>query len=202
MAERKSQTGAGKSGASSKSTGGRAKGPDLLDMLSDDHKRVKKLFSRFEKLESEDEEAQQIARQVCLELELHARLEEELFYPALRGAIADEDLVDEAEVEHQSAKDLIAKIRELSPEDPKFRATVCVLGEYVNHHVKEEESDIFDQARSAKLDLQALAQRALERREALMAELGMVGAGGGATQASSDELEAGEPAQGSSGAAR
>jgi hemerythrin-like domain-containing protein len=153
-------------------------GKDACDLLDADHRAVKKMFKEYEELtESRARGAAQkrldLARQICMELTVHAQIEEEIFYPALRAAIKDTDLLDEAEVEHQSAKDLIAQIQEGMEADDKFDAKVKVLGEYVDHHVKEEKSEIFTKARAArKLDLVAMREELEARKEELMAEMG------------------------------
>jgi hemerythrin-like domain-containing protein len=143
---------------------------DVLAILQDDHKRVQKLFKQFEKADREDTQAlRQIAEQACMELQVHARLEEEIFYPALREAIDPDEMemMDEATVEHDSAKQLMAQLRELQPGDDKYAATFTVLGEYVRHHVEEEEKEIFKHAKRAKLDMQALGEQVQERRAQL-----------------------------------
>ena len=150
---------------------------DVLAMLRQDHQKVMELFDKFEKTR-QDERKQALAQQICMELTVHAQLEEELFYPALREAIRQTDLIDEADVEHQSAKELIAKIQGSSAGDDMFDAQVKVLGEYVRHHVKEEQGEIFAQARKSKLDLKAMGEQAMTRKQELMQELG---AGGGAS---------------------
>jgi hemerythrin-like domain-containing protein len=104
---------------------------------------------------------------------VHATIEEEIFYPAAREGIKDEDLVDEATVEHASAKDLIAQIQQSEPDEELYDAKVKVLGEYIDHHVKEEEGELFPQARRAKLDLDALGEQLLERKSELMSEMGL-----------------------------
>ncbi|TFZ04228.1 hemerythrin domain-containing protein [Ramlibacter rhizophilus] len=150
---------------------------DACDLLDADHKAVKKMFKEFEettqsRAKSAAQKKLDLARRICLELTVHAQIEEEIFYPALRGAIKETDLLDEATVEHQSAKDLIAQIQEMDASDPMFDAKVKVLGEYVDHHVKEERSDIFTKARSArKLDLVAMRDELEARKEELMAEM-------------------------------
>lgn len=148
---------------------------EILEMLKDDHKRVKKAFRDFEKIdvESDPETAQQLVEQTCAELELHAMLEEELFYPAVRQALKEQDLVEEAEVEHDSAKQLIAQVRDLSPDDPKYKATFTVLGEYVKHHIKEEEGEMFEQLGRSKVDWQGVLEDMMERRVQLERELGL-----------------------------
>jgi hemerythrin superfamily protein len=148
---------------------------DAIAMLTADHKRVKTLFSQFDKLKEEgsDEEKSAIVDQICNELKIHTELEEEIFYPAVREAIDDSDLMDEAIVEHAGAKELIAQLEEASPEDELYDAKVTVLGEQIDHHVKEEEGDMFPKAKKAKVDTEALGARMLKRRMALMEEMGM-----------------------------
>lgn len=159
--------------AKSRSTG--KKSSDALQMLKADHDKVKKLFKEFERMHhaESDEEAEQLATQICNELTIHATLEEELFYPEVRDAIDDDDLIDEAEVEHASAKELIAQIESARSGDEKFAAKVMVLGEYVNHHIKEEQDEIFPKVKRAKLDLSGMAERMAQRKEELKAEMGM-----------------------------
>jgi hemerythrin superfamily protein len=152
-------------------------GKDACDLLDADHRAVKKMFKEFEELtqsraRSAGQKKMELARQICHELAVHAQLEEEIFYPALRAAMKETDLLDEAEVEHQSAKDLIAQIEAAMEPDEKFEAKVKVLGEYIDHHVKEERGEIFPKARSArKLDLVAMREELEARKEELMGEM-------------------------------
>jgi Hemerythrin HHE cation binding domain len=154
-----------------------AKKNDAVDLLDADHVAVKKLFENYRKLCETDgptDEKLALAEQICQELTVHAQIEEEIFYPALRDAIEDDLLLDEAEVEHASAKDLIAQISEMSPEDDLYDARVTVLGEYIDHHVKEEREEIFVKARKSKVDLvsmtQELSQRKMELMESMQSE--------------------------------
>jgi hemerythrin superfamily protein len=140
---------------------------DALALLRADHQRVQEMFDQFEKTRSEDRKAT-LAEQICQELTIHAQIEEEIFYPAVREAIKDEDLIDEATVEHQSAKDLIAQIEGGGPGGEMFDAKVKVLGEYVKHHVKEEQNELFPQVRKTKLDLKELGERLQQRKMELM----------------------------------
>lgn len=151
----------------------KAAGPDAITLLMDDHKKVKKLFKEYEKLsKKEDIDGKvDIANQICEELTVHATVEEEIFYPAARAAIHADDLLNEAEVEHATAKDLIAQIQEMSGDDPMYDARMKVLSEYINHHVEEEETEMFPKSRKAKMDLEGLAVEMMERKEELMAEL-------------------------------
>ena len=151
---------------------------DACDLLDADHRAVKKMFKEYEELTSSRgrsvaQKKMDLARQICNELTVHAQIEEEIFYPALREALKDTDMLAEAEVEHQSAKDLIAQIESMPEADEMFDAKVKVLGEYIDHHVKEERNEIFTKARSTrKLDLIAMREELEARKEELMAEMG------------------------------
>jgi len=152
--------------------------PDACSLLDTDHRNVKKLFKEYEELAhsraaSAESKKRELANHICTELTVHAQIEEEIFYPAVRAAIKETDLLDEAEVEHASAKDLIAQIQEATEIDEKFDAKVIVLGEYIDHHVKEERNEIFVKARAARgLDLVAMRGQLAARKEELMEELG------------------------------
>jgi hemerythrin superfamily protein len=151
----------------------RSSGPtDAIELLMDDHKKVKKLFKEFEKLaKAEDVDGKvEIANQICEELTVHTTIEEEIFYPAAREAIGEEDMMNEAIVEHASAKDLIAQIQEMSGDDEMYDAKVKVLSEYIDHHVEEEEKEMFPKAKKAKMDLEGLGVQLMERKEELMTE--------------------------------
>jgi hemerythrin superfamily protein len=134
---------------------------DAIELLTTDHKDVKTLFKQYDKLVESDgseEEKQALAEQICQMLTVHATIEEELFYPAAREALGEDgDLVDEADIEHAAAKELIAQIQNSSPDDDHFDARVKVLGEYIDHHVKEEEGEMFPKAKKGKLDTTTLS---------------------------------------------
>lgn len=146
---------------------------EIIEMLKADHRKVKKAFKDFEKLEEGDEAREQIVRQTCAELTLHAELEEQCFYGPAREALKEEDMVDEAEVEHASAKWLIEQLQSMGPDDEKFAATFTVLGEYINHHVKEEEKEMFPSLERSKVDWEAVLQEMTQRRQELAQELGL-----------------------------
>ena len=150
-----------------------AKTLDAIALLTSDHREVKDLFEQYEKLgDKAASKKKNIADEICTALTLHAMVEEEIFYPAVREAAKDtDDLMDEAEVEHASAKDLIAQIQEMDPEDDLYDAKVKVLGEQIEHHVKEEEKEMFPKAKKAGLDLAALADEMLRRKEEISATL-------------------------------
>jgi hemerythrin superfamily protein len=154
---------------------------DACDLLDADHKAVKRMFKEYDELSGSRargaaQKKMELAQQICHELTVHAQVEEEIFYPALRDALKDTDLLDEAEVEHQTAKDLIAQIESAGEPHEMFDAKVKVLGEYIDHHVKEERNEIFPKARAArKLDLVAMRDELQARKDELAAEMEAVG---------------------------
>ena len=148
---------------------------DAISILTEDHKNVKKMFMDFDKLmNSGDKQMEKAAlvEKICEELIVHTEIEEEIFYPAVRAAIDDEDLMDEAEVEHAGARELIAQLQDMEPGDDLYDAKVTVLGENVDHHVKEEQDEMFPKAKKAKLDLAALGAEMMERKQELLASGG------------------------------
>lgn len=146
---------------------------DAIAMLKADHRRVEEIFEQFEAASGKATK-RKLAEQACRELKVHTLIEEEIFYPACRGKIEDEDMVDEATVEHDTAKMLINEIEAGGPDEEFYDAKVKVLSELIEHHVKEEEQrseGLFAQARAAGLDMDELANRMRERREAARSEL-------------------------------
>ena len=149
---------------------------DAISLLKADHATVKDLFKQFNALANASAPAHQkkrtIALKICKELTVHAKIEEEIFYPAARAALGRDDasMMDEADVEHASCKDLIAQIESMEPSADHYDAKVIVLGEYINHHVKEEESEMFPKVRKAKLDLKALGEQLSVRKKELMSK--------------------------------
>jgi hemerythrin superfamily protein len=142
---------------------------DAIDMLVADHKGVARLFADFKRLtdENRDDEKAALVAKICQELTLHTKLEEDLFYPAVREAIDDEDQVDEAIVEHAGAKELIAQLESADPEDDFYDAKVTVLGEQIDHHVEEEEGRMFPKARQSGLDTLELGAVMFSRKAEL-----------------------------------
>ena len=156
----------------------RAGKTDATVLLQRDHADVKKLFRQYEKLadnEADGQERQALAMQICQMLTVHATIEEEIFYPEERGDV-EEDMLDEAYVEHAGAKQLIAEIEAMKPGDEYYDAKVKVLGEYIKHHVKEEEQPggIFAQAKKGDEDLDAMGERLKARKEELTSKLAPV----------------------------
>jgi hypothetical protein len=142
---------------------------DAIALLKADHRKVEELFEKYETSRSKKAD---IAKQICLELTVHTMIEEEIFYPACKEAV-EEDNLDEAQVEHDGAKVLIAELEEGSPDDDFYDAKVKVLSEEIKHHVKEEEKPggIFSQLKDSDVDLKALGEQIAARKEELLAEI-------------------------------
>jgi hemerythrin-like domain-containing protein len=142
---------------------------DALSLLKADHDKVRKMFKEFEKLEADDsEEKAELVKQACAELKVHTRVENEIVYPAIRQAIEDDGMMDEALVEHEAAEELISQLEQLQPGDELFDAKFTVLGEYVNHHIAEEQKEMFPKAKKADIDLVSLGEQVAERKKELM----------------------------------
>lgn len=159
--------------AAKSKTGASSKAPmDAIALLKADHRLVEELFEKFEKA-TRKEQKKKLADQICMELTIHTIIEEEIFYPACKEAV-EEDLLDEAYVEHDGAKVLIAEISQGSPDDKFFDAKVTVLSEEIKHHVKEEEKrseGMFAQAKAAGLDMDELGELMMMRKKELKEEL-------------------------------
>jgi hemerythrin superfamily protein len=143
---------------------------DAIALLKADHKEVSDMLEKFETARSTKEK---LAQQICQALTVHAQIEEEIFYPAAREALGDDgkELLDEAKVEHSSLKELISKIEGSSPDDDLFDAHVKVLGEYVKHHVKEEEGELFPKLRKSEMDLKGIGEQLSARKKELMSRM-------------------------------
>ncbi len=141
---------------------------DAISLLKADHRQVEEWFGQFEKARS-DSKKKDLAQRICQALRVHATIEEEIFYPAFLEATGEDDLHHEAEVEHASAKELIAQIEQSGPEDDYFDAKVSVLSEMIKHHVKEEEQrgGMFAKAKAADMDLEVLAEQLMARKAEL-----------------------------------
>jgi len=141
-----------------------------LELLRDDHRRVKDLLDRFEALGERGDQRvkERVARQICAELLLHAKLEETILYPLCREALDADSKIDEAEVEHEGVETLITKLNSMDADDDQFDATVKVLGEQVEHHVEEEEQELFPMIRASGMDLDALGDELVTQRQELL----------------------------------
>lgn len=143
---------------------------DAIALLREDHKKVSALFEEFEKARSASVK-KRLVQIICQELTVHTQIEEEIFYPAVKAALKDKELVPEARVEHDSVKALIAQVQDVEPDGEDYDAKVKVMGEFVKHHVKEEQNEMFPKARKSRLDLAELGQQMAERKEQLMQQL-------------------------------
>lgn len=153
-----------------------AKMPNAIDLLMEDHETVQELFAEFEQMKDDEEDEDNkryLIELACAELSIHAQVEEELFYPALREALEEQSMLDEAEVEHDVAKQLIAELESMSPDEELYEAKFIVLSEYVRHHIEEEQEKIFPKAQKAGLDLDAMAIDIQDRKDELRAEYGL-----------------------------
>ena len=139
---------------------------DATTLLKADHKLVAGLFADFE-ITNNKNIKKQLVEQICKELSIHAQVEEEIFYPAVQKALKDHELVPEATVEHATLKDLIAQVKDMEPVGDMYDAKIKVLSEYVKHHVKEEEGEMFPEAKSTHLDLKELGAQISQRKEEL-----------------------------------
>ena len=146
--------------------------PDAIDLLDADHLAVHALFQSYRELVRAAAPALQrraLAEEICMELTIHARLEEELFYPAVREALNDEEVLDEAEAQHGSQRDFVAQILSASAQDELYDARMAVLEEYVDRHVRQEREQVFNRVLASRLDLQSLARSLTIRKEELRA---------------------------------
>jgi hemerythrin superfamily protein len=143
---------------------------NALAILEKDHREVERLVAQFEKAK-DDAQKTELAQKICLELKIHAEVEEEFLYPMAREETGEDHLVNEAQVEHQTAKMLIKEIEAAKATDEMFEARVKVLGEYVKHHVKEEENELFPKIRKSDMDLEEVGAQLAARKEELMRQL-------------------------------
>jgi hypothetical protein len=165
---------------------------DAIALLKADHRKVEELFEKYETSRSKKAD---IAKQICLELTVHTMIEEEIFYPACKEAV-EQDSLDEAQVEHDSAKVLIAELEEGSPDDVYYDAKVKVLSEEIKHHVKEEEKrgGIFSQLKESDVDLEALGEQIAARKEELLTQITKSGIPAPVTRSmTAKSIEKGQP---------
>ncbi|WP_307189097.1 hemerythrin domain-containing protein [Massilia putida] len=150
-----------------------AAGQDAIALLIADHREVADMFEQFDQLgDRATTSKEKLKDKICKALIAHTTIEEEIFYPAVREKIEEgEDMVDEAVVEHAAAKDLIKQLQEMAPDDELYDAKVKVLGEQIDHHVKEEEKEMFPKVKKSGLDLLALGQEMAMRKQELMSTL-------------------------------
>ena len=156
---------------------GRAAVPDAIAMLEDDHRNVAAMFEQFDKLRSDGVRKAQLVARLCQALTVHAKVEEEIFYPAARSVLEDPSLIDPSDVEHAMARSLIADVESAKPGDGHYDAKVQVLGEYVRHHVRSEQEKLFPKLRRTHLDMKVLGERIAVRKRELAGMLSNPSAG-------------------------
>lgn len=148
---------------------------DAIELLTTDHEEVTQLFDDYEQLvaaEADDDTRQELAEQICTLIAVHATIEEEILYPAAREALTDdEDLVEEAESEHQQVRDLITQIQSSDPADEDYDEQIRALAQAVEHHVREEEDEMFPKLRDSDVDLEDMGLELSDRKAELMAQL-------------------------------
>ena len=144
---------------------------NAFDVLEEDHREVEEWFDEYDELEKDDERKSELSEKICTALKVHAQIEEEILYPQARKATKDDDLIDEALVEHATVKNLIAEIEAMEVGEELYDAKIRVLGEMVKQHIKEEEDELLPEVQSAKVDLEALGKELAERKEELIAEM-------------------------------
>jgi hemerythrin superfamily protein len=145
---------------------------NAFDVLEEDHREVEEWFDEYDEIKDSDENRKtDLAEKICLALKVHAQIEEEIFYPQAREASQDNDLIDEALVEHSTVKNLIGEIEEMEVGEELYDAKIRVLGEMVKQHIKEEEEELFPELQSTKMDLDVVGKELADRKQELMAEM-------------------------------
>ena len=145
---------------------------NAFDVLEEDHREVEEWFDEYDELKDSDEDRKSdLAEKICRALKVHAQIEEEIFYPQAGKASQDNDLIDEALVEHATVKNLIAEVEAMEVGEELYDAKIRVLGEMVKQHIKEEEEELFPEIQSTKMDLAAAGKELAERKQELMAKM-------------------------------
>jgi hypothetical protein len=148
-----------------------AASPNAFELLEQDHREVEEWFDEYDELKEDDNRKGELAEKICLALKVHAQIEEEIFYPQAREATNDNDLIDEAVVEHATVKNLIGEIEAMEVGEKLYDAKMRVLGEMVKHHIREEEEELFPELEAAQMDLGAVGKEIAERKQELMSEM-------------------------------
>src|ERR1700720_2464356 len=148
-----------------------AASPSAIDLLEQDHREVEEWFDEYDELKEDDARKAELAQKICLALKVHAQIEEEIFYPQAREATNDNDLIDEAVVEHATVKNLISEIEAMEVGEELYDAKMRVLGEMVKHHIREEEEELFPELEAAQMDLGSVGKEIAERKQELMSEM-------------------------------
>ena len=166
-AERKSN----RTQSANRETENRSAAQNAFDVLEHDHRAVEEWLDEYDELERDNRRKADLAKKICLALKVHAQIEEEIFYPAARDATKDDDLINEAIVEHGTVKHLISEIESMKVGEELYDARMRVLGELVKRHIREEEEELFPELQSTKMDLDALGKELAQRKQELMAKM-------------------------------
>ena len=170
-ADRNAQRKSSRSQASSRKKESTQTARNAFEVLEEDHREVEEWFDEYDELEKDDDRKAELAEKICLALKVHAQIEEEIFYPRAREATKDDELIDEAVVEHATVKNMISEIEGMEVGEELYDAKIRVLGEMVKRHIREEEEELFPELQSAKMDLDELGKELAERKEELMSEM-------------------------------
>lgn len=165
-------------------------GKDAITLLKQDHETVRQMFEEFEK--ADEDRKFELAAEICQALTVHSTIEEEIFYPQVREAIEAEDMMLEAEIEHDTVKNLIERVQEGEVDETQLSAMIKVMNEYVNHHVNEEQRRMFPRVKRSDIDLEALGKELLERKTELEAELRAAGPLDTSASDDSDDADEGD----------
>lgn len=144
---------------------------NAFDLLEQDHRQVEEWFDQYDELRDDNKRKGELAEKICMAIEVHSQLEEEIFYPQARAATKDNDLIDEAIVEHATVKNLIGEIEEMEVGDDLYDAKIRVLGEMVKRHIREEEEELFPELEKSKMDVDAVGRELTDRKAELMSEM-------------------------------
>jgi len=169
-ASRATEIKSSRSQAKNRETKTQAASQSAFDLLEQDHREVEEWFDEYDELK-DDNRKTELAEKICLALKVHAQIEEEIFYPQAREATKDNDLIDEAVVEHATVKNLIGEIEAMEVGEELYDAKIRVLGEMVKRHIQEEEEELFPELEAAKMDLNAVGKEIVERKEELISEM-------------------------------
>lgn len=170
-AERNAERKSTRSQATNRNKEGTGAAQNAFEVLEQDHREVEEWFDEYDEMEGNERRKGELAKEICTALKVHSQIEEEIFYPAARDATGDNDLIDEAVVEHAGVKNLIAEIEKMKPGQELYDAKIRVLGEMVKRHIREEEEELFPELQSTKMDLDGVGKELLERKEELMAKM-------------------------------
>jgi hemerythrin-like domain-containing protein len=170
-AERNAERKSSRSQAANRKTESGGTPQNAFDVLEKDHREVEEWLDEYDELDDDERRKGELSKKICLALKVHAQIEEEIFYPAARDATGDDDLIDEAVVEHAAVKSMIAEIEKMKPGQELYDAKLRVLGEMVKRHIREEEEELFPELQSSKMDLDEVGRDIAERKEELMAKM-------------------------------